>query len=175
MPGGKRRIRDGTDAAIPISLRPWQIGCIVSRPNRPFLVSDSPLGFAHRGGAALFPENTLPAFQHALELGCRYLETDVHLSRDGVIVVAHDERVDRTTDGSGRVSEMTLAELRRFDAGYRFSPNGRNYPWRAKGLEWENTTSPPPTGNFEHTPIVTEEAYEYSHLPEANVVRASTH
>jgi len=48
-------------------------------------------------------------------------------------------------------------------------------PWRAKGLEWENTTSPPPTGNFEHTPIVTEEAYEYSHLPEANVVRASTH
>jgi len=48
-------------------------------------------------------------------------------------------------------------------------------PWRAKGLEWENTTSPPPTGNFEYTPIVTEEAYEYSHLPEANVVRASTH
>ena len=48
-------------------------------------------------------------------------------------------------------------------------------PWRAKGLEWENTTSPPPTGNFDSTPIVTEEAYEYSHLPEANVVRASTH
>ena len=48
-------------------------------------------------------------------------------------------------------------------------------PWRAKGLEWENTTSPPPTENFASTPIVTEEAYEYSHLPEANVVRASTH
>jgi cytochrome c oxidase subunit 1 len=48
-------------------------------------------------------------------------------------------------------------------------------PWRAKGLEWENTTSPPPTENFTATPIVTEEAYEYSHLPEANVVRASTH
>jgi cytochrome c oxidase subunit 1 len=48
-------------------------------------------------------------------------------------------------------------------------------PWRAKGLEWENTTSPPPTENFATTPIVTEEAYEYSHLPEAHVVRASTH
>lgn len=48
-------------------------------------------------------------------------------------------------------------------------------PWRAKGLEWENTTSPPPTENFASTPIVTEEAYEYSHLPEAHVVRASTH
>lgn len=103
---------------------------------------DRPLAFAHRGGAALWPENTLIAFEQALALGCRYLETDVHLTRDGHVVVLHDARLERTTDGSGWVAEHTYGELRRLDAGYRFSPRPSasatravsTYPWRGRGL-----------------------------------------
>jgi glycerophosphoryl diester phosphodiesterase len=100
---------------------------------RPFL-ANPPLFFAHRGGAALWPENTLEAFRGALDLGIRHLETDVHATRDGVLVCHHDARVDRTTDGSGRVANLTLAELKRLDAGYRFSPDGRALPARARGI-----------------------------------------
>jgi glycerophosphoryl diester phosphodiesterase len=103
------------------------------RPPRAFLAAEKPLGFAHRGGAALFPENTLLAFERALALGCRYLETDVHLTRDGAIVVFHDERLERTTDGAGFVAERTLDELRRLDAGYHFRA-ANEHPWRGRGL-----------------------------------------
>ena len=66
---------------------------------------------AHRGGGRLAPENTMVAFQSALDdWGADMLELDVRLSRDGVVMVIHDETVDRTTDGTGRVSEFTLAE-----------------------------------------------------------------
>ena len=71
----------------------------------------------HRGAAAVQPENTLAGFEYAIELGCEYVETDVQLSRDGHLVIVHDDTVDRTTNGSGRVAEMTLAELRTLDAG----------------------------------------------------------
>jgi glycerophosphoryl diester phosphodiesterase len=83
-------------------------------------LDDSPpgsvLGMAHRGGAA-HPdnqglENTLRAFQHASELGYRYLETDVHATRDGVVVAFHDERLERVTDGVGAIADLTAAELR---------------------------------------------------------------
>ena len=100
----------------------------------PYLCGRRPLAFAHRGGAALFPENTLLAFEGARRLGCRYIETDVHLSRDGVVVVMHDARLERTTNGRGWVREHTFAELRKLDAGYRFSPNGWSFPWRGQGL-----------------------------------------
>ena len=63
-----------------------------------------PLVFAHRGGAALRPENTLASFDHGLSLGADGLELDVHLSRDGVVVVHHDETLDRTTDARGPIS-----------------------------------------------------------------------
>lgn len=71
----------------------------------------------HRGNPAEYPENTLASFRSALDLGLDFIECDVHLSRDGHLVVIHDETVDRTTDGSGAVAEMTCAELRRLDAG----------------------------------------------------------
>lgn len=74
---------------------------------------------AHRGGMATHPENTLPAFQEALRVGAHMIEFDVRLTRDGVLALMHDARVDRTTDGSGRVADMTLEELRRLDAGVR--------------------------------------------------------
>src|SRR5262245_57261008 len=67
---------------------------------------------AHRGGALLWPENSLLAFESAIGLGADYVEFDVHLSRDGEVVVIHDPTLDRTTTGTGPVRERTLAELR---------------------------------------------------------------
>ena len=81
-----------------------------------------PLVGAHRGGAAHAPENTLAAFAEGLRRGSPMLELDVHLARDGELVVIHDHQVDRTTDGSGYVSQLTVAELRRLDAGSWFDP-----------------------------------------------------
>jgi glycerophosphoryl diester phosphodiesterase len=106
-----------------------------ARRRRPFLDVDRPVLFAHRGGAKLWPENTLAAFRGALELGVRFLETDLHATRDGVLVVSHDDRIDRTTDGTGRLRDYRYADLARFDAGYRFTADGgRTYPFRGKGL-----------------------------------------
>jgi len=90
-----------------------------------------PQVFAHRGGSALRPENTLTAFDHGLSLGADGLEFDVHLSRDGVVVVHHDRTVDRTTNGKGPVAAMTADQLSRLDAGYNFSPAGHPpHPFR---------------------------------------------
>lgn len=75
---------------------------------------------AHRGGAGLAPENTLAAFRAGLAQGADALELDVHLSRDGELVVIHDASVARTTNSRGEVGEMTLAELRELDASARF-------------------------------------------------------
>jgi glycerophosphoryl diester phosphodiesterase len=94
-----------------------------------------PVNLAHRGSSARAPENTLEAFRLAGEAGAGGLELDLHMTRDGEVVVIHDATVDRTTDGSGVVAGMTLDELRGLDAGYRFSPDGgRTYPYRGRGL-----------------------------------------
>ncbi len=77
--------------------------------------------YAHRGGAGLAPENTLTAFHKALELDVYAMEMDLHVTRDGEIVVIHDETLDRTTDGLGSVVDLTLEEVRRWDAGAKFS------------------------------------------------------
>ncbi len=76
----------------------------------------------HRGDAERAPENTLPAFEAAITSGARLIECDVHLTADGRLAVIHDHRVDRTTDGTGPVDGMTLAELRGLDAGSWFGP-----------------------------------------------------
>ena len=86
-----------------------------------FYIAPRPLVFAHRGGAGLAPENTLAAFQHGLALGADGLEVDVRLSKDGVVVVHHDARLERTTNLSGEVARFTADELARADAGYRFA------------------------------------------------------
>jgi glycerophosphoryl diester phosphodiesterase len=94
------------------------------------------LNIAHRGGAAVRPENTLLAFRHALTLGAVALEGDLHATRDGVVVVSHDATVDRTTNGRGYMKEMTFEELRGLDAGCRFTPDrGVTYPHRGEGLQ----------------------------------------
>lgn len=92
-----------------------------------------PTIFAHRGGAALAPENTIPAFDNGLACGADGLECDVHLSRDSVPVVMHDPTVDRTTNGTGAVADLTAAELAALDAGYRFARDGA-FPFRGQGL-----------------------------------------
>ncbi len=87
-----------------------------------FFNADCPLNIAHRGASAVAPPNTLVAFERAIELGADAIEFDVRLSADGVPVVIHDATVDATTDGSGRVAEMTVAQLKRLDAGASFAP-----------------------------------------------------
>lgn len=77
-----------------------------------------PYIMAHRGNRTLCPENTLAAFRQALSEGADLLETDLHLSADGVFMCIHDATVDRTTDGHGAVAEMTLAELKQLSAAY---------------------------------------------------------
>ncbi|HYZ06574.1 MAG TPA: glycerophosphodiester phosphodiesterase [Rubrobacter sp.] len=94
-----------------------------------------PINLAHRGASALAPENTIEAFRLAVEAGAGGLELDVHMTRDGYIVVIHDATVDRTTNGTGAVSEMTLEELREFDAGHNFSPDGGSIrPYRGRSV-----------------------------------------
>ena len=79
------------------------------------------LNIAHRGASGYFPENTILAFQKAVELGCDGIETDVQLTKDNIPVIIHDEFVDRTTDGKGLVKDYTLCELRKLDAGINFN------------------------------------------------------
>lgn len=80
------------------------------------------LNVAHQGGEDEAPSNTMYAYERALRLGSDMLELDIHTSKDGRLVVIHDATVDRTTDGSGRVYDMTLAEIQALDAGYDFVP-----------------------------------------------------
>ncbi len=99
------------------------------RPH-PALSFGRPQVFAHRGGSALRPENTLAAFDHGLSFGADGLELDVHLSRDGVVVVHHDRTLERTTNGHGRVADYTASELAALDAGWHFGPP--DHPFRAR-------------------------------------------
>src|ERR1051326_665563 len=71
----------------------------------------------HRGAMGHSPENTMASFERGLELGADWIELDVHLSRDGCLMVIHDETLDRTTNGHGLVQDYTLAELKQLDAG----------------------------------------------------------
>ncbi|MEZ5142808.1 MAG: glycerophosphodiester phosphodiesterase [Acidimicrobiales bacterium] len=80
-------------------------------PRHPFLEWPAPIPFAHRGGAGDWPENTMPAFEGAVALGYRYVETDVHVTADGVLVAFHDERLDRVTDRSGLIRELPWTEV----------------------------------------------------------------
>jgi glycerophosphoryl diester phosphodiesterase len=103
-------------------------------PRRPpVFETDRPLVFAHRGGAKLAPENTMPALANGMSLGADGLEIDVQLSSDGIPVVIHDHALDRTTDRTGPVSALSAAELARVDAGYRFEKDGA-FPFRGQGI-----------------------------------------
>ncbi len=98
----------------------------------PFFSAARPLVFAHRGGSALAPENTIEAFDAGLAHGADGLELDVHLARDGAVVVHHDRTLERTTNGRGEVAAHTSDELARLDAGCHFQ--GANNPYRGRGI-----------------------------------------
>ena len=94
-----------------------------------------PANIAHRGGRDVVPENTLAGFREGLRVGADVLELEVHLTADGHLVAIHDDTVDRTTDGTGLVREMTLREVKGLDAGYRFTRDGgETYPHRGQGV-----------------------------------------
>ena len=102
---------------------------------KPYLGLPAPWLVAHRGGAALAPENTLEAFERGASLGADAIETDVRLTADGVVVAFHDEDTRRLTGVAGTVEGRTLAELRTLDAAWSFSPDGGGtFPLRGRGL-----------------------------------------
>jgi len=101
----------------------------------PVLDQDGFMVIAHQGGEELRPSNTMPAFEHAVELGVDMLEMDIHQTKDGVLILMHDDTVDRTTDGSGSIKEMMLAEIKALDAGHYWTDDeGATYPYRGQGI-----------------------------------------
>ena len=109
------------------------VGC---RENGPVRLPERGL-CAHRGAMETHPENTLAAFREAVRCGAQMIELDVYLCKDGVPVVIHDPTVDRTTDGAGKVSELTLAEIKKLDAGGWKSPQfkGEKVPTLKEALD----------------------------------------
>lgn len=90
--------------------------------------------FGHRGASGTMPENTLAAFSEALAAGADRLEMDVHLTADEEVIVLHDEKLDRTTEGQGPAARLRLSELRELDAGYRFESTEGNFPFRGRKM-----------------------------------------
>ncbi len=100
--------------------------------------TDAPrtLVIAHQGGDGVWPGDTLFAFEQAVAIGSDVLEMDAHITKDGRIVLMHDEAVDRTTDGTGLIEDMTLAELKQLDAAYDWTNDeGATFPYRGQGIQ----------------------------------------
>ena len=105
-------------------------------PDHPYFEKSGFMVIAHRGGRSLGPENTLHTYRRAVDLGVDVLEIDVHLTMDDHLVVIHDKSVDRTTNGSGAVENFNLIDLKKLDAGYRWSADGgKPFPLRGTGIE----------------------------------------
>lgn len=104
-------------------------------PEHPFFSGGEPVVIAHQGGRGLWPENTLFAFEQARALGVDVLEMDLQVTRDGALVVMHDDSVDRTTNGRGRVASFTLEELEALDAGFTFQDAEGDFSFRGRGLK----------------------------------------
>lgn len=105
--------------------------------HHPFFAAakNRPEVIAHRGGAGEWPAETKFAFTEAVKVGVDVLEMDVYLTKDQHLVLMHDETVDATTNGRGLIRNLTLAQLKRLDAGYRWTNNGgRTFPYRRKGI-----------------------------------------
>jgi glycerophosphoryl diester phosphodiesterase len=95
--------------------------------------NERPVGIAHRGSRFLWPENTMTAFSGAADLGYRFLETDVRVTGDGVLVAFHDAHLDRTTDGQGPITQLQWGEIAELDAGYNHRLGG-SFPFRGRGI-----------------------------------------
>jgi glycerophosphoryl diester phosphodiesterase len=96
----------------------------------------TPLVIAHQGGDGVWPGDTMFAFEQAVAIGSDVLEMDAHITKDGEIILMHDETVDDTTDGSGLIEELTLAEIKQLDAAYEWSiDGGKTFPYRGQGIQ----------------------------------------
>ncbi len=102
--------------------------------NTDFFTPAIPRAFGHRGSAGTHPENTLEGFRAAAALGIQYLDCDVHVTRDGEIVVSHDDHLERTCGRAGVIREITYAEVAAADAGRTFTLDGATFPFRGKGI-----------------------------------------
>lgn len=97
---------------------------------------DRPLVIAHQGGDGIWPGDTMFAFEKAVEIGADVLEMDAHITRDGQIVLMHDEKVDRTTDGTGLIEDLTVDQLKQLDAAYQWSnDDDKTFPYRGQGIQ----------------------------------------
>jgi glycerophosphoryl diester phosphodiesterase len=99
-----------------------------------YFAGPTPRVFGHRGAAGLAPENTISSFALGLAMGADILELDVHASRDGVVVVFHDAALERTTNGTGPLKNLSLYELQQLDAGHNYTRDGRDFSYRGQGL-----------------------------------------
>lgn len=101
----------------------------------PFFENDGLIIMAHRGGMGYWPPNTIYAFEKSSRLGVDVLETDIQMTSDQVLVVRHDPTVDQTTNGRGEIKDFTFTELKKLDAGYRWTnDDGKTFPFRGKGI-----------------------------------------
>jgi glycerophosphoryl diester phosphodiesterase len=124
-------------------------------PPHPYFTTAGFQVIAHRGGSGLGPENTLTAFRRSLAAGADVLEMDVRTTADGHPVLLHDAMVDRTTNGRGAVNEMTLVQLKKLDAGYRWTADqGRSFPFRGRGITVPTLSEV--LAAFADTPLITE-------------------
>jgi glycerophosphoryl diester phosphodiesterase len=133
-----RAVRITLGVLIPVMLA-LLLGMTFSSPAavRPYYANPRPatMVIAHMGGDGVWPGDTLYAFDQAVNLGVDALDMDAHITLDGQIVLIHDESVNRTTEGSGQVAKMTLAELKKLDAAYKWSPDGgKTFPYRGQGI-----------------------------------------
>lgn len=122
---------------LPLALAPALLlgACAPAAPTGTPFAAEHPLNVAHQGGEDLWPSNTMLAFGNAAALGADMLDTDMHATRDGVLVLSHDATLDRLTDTRGRIADLTFAQVRAADAGYRFTPDGgRTFPFRGRGV-----------------------------------------
>jgi glycerophosphoryl diester phosphodiesterase len=100
----------------------------------PFFELDRPIIMGHRGAAGDRPENTLLSFESALARGAQVIESDIHLSSDGVPILLHDPNLDRTTNGCGLAAAATWAQIRGLDAGTCFENEAGDHPFRGQGI-----------------------------------------
>lgn len=106
-------------------------------PSKPYYESiEPPLLIAHQGGDGVWPGDTMYAYEHAVEIGADVLEMDAHITKDGQIVLMHDEKVDRTTDGTGLIEDLTVDQLKQLDAAYQWSNDGgKSFPYRGQDIQ----------------------------------------
>ena len=115
----------------------YTVGFVIpQKTTHPVLESLSkPITIANQGGNKVYPDESLLAFTNAVDMGIQVLEMDIHRTRDGVIVINHDQSIDRLTDSSGLIWKMSWPELQEVDGAYNWSPDGLTYPYRGKGVK----------------------------------------